>query len=149
MIRTMLAAGGSLFLMSINPVLAHHSYSQFHDHVVSVSGTLEKVVFANPHTMLTVRGETGTVYTGNWRSAFQLQRMGVNSTDLKIGDAVVIAARPHAMRPHMNWPDSAKFGAWATDGPGVWRSPRVRPTLSPSPSRSSGARSRITFRGSE
>ena len=94
MIRVILAVGGSLFLMSVSPVLAHHSYSQFHDHVVSVSGTLEKVVFANPHTMLTVRGDAGTVYTGNWRSAFQLHRMGVNSTDLKVGDVVVISGTP-------------------------------------------------------
>jgi hypothetical protein len=73
---------------------AHHSYSDFYDHVVSVEGTIEKVVFANPHTILTVRAQDGVVYTGNWRAAFQLNRMGVKPTDLKVGDAIVISGTP-------------------------------------------------------
>ena len=73
---------------------AHHSYADFHDHVVSVEGTLEKVLFANPHTILTVRTKDATVYTGNWRAAFQLHTMGVKPTDLKVGDVIVMSGTP-------------------------------------------------------
>lgn len=73
---------------------AHHSYADFHDHVVSVEGTLEKVLFANPHTILTMRTKDATLYTGNWRAAFQLHTMGVNATDLKVGDVIVMSGTP-------------------------------------------------------
>ena len=81
-------------LLCVVPGRAHHSYSDFYDHVVSVEGTIEKVVFANPHTILTVRAQDGAVYTGNWRAAFQLHTMGVTSTDLKVGDVIVMSGTP-------------------------------------------------------
>lgn len=90
--RTILAVGG-IVLLCVVPGRAHHSYADFHDHVVSIEGTLEKVVFANPHTILTVRAKDA-VYTGNWRAAFQLNTMGVKPTDLKAGDAIVISGTP-------------------------------------------------------
>jgi Family of unknown function (DUF6152) len=79
--RLPILAVGGIVLLCVVPGLAHHSYADFHDHVVSIEGTLEKVVFANPHTILTVRGKDA-VYTGNWRAAFQLNTMGVKPTDL-------------------------------------------------------------------
>ena len=81
-------------LLFVAPGRAHHSYSEFYDHVVSVEGTIEKVVFANPHTILTVRAQDGAVYTGNWRAAFQLNTMGVKPTDLKVGDVIIISGTP-------------------------------------------------------
>ena len=42
---------------------AHHSYEEFLDETVSVEGTLEKVFFANPHTILTFRTDDSAVYT--------------------------------------------------------------------------------------
>jgi Family of unknown function (DUF6152) len=82
------------FLLGGTSGRAHHSYADFYDHEVSVEGTLEKVVFANPHTILTVRAKDATVYTGNWRAAFQLNTMGVKPTDLAVGDVIVMSGTP-------------------------------------------------------
>jgi hypothetical protein len=81
------------FLLGSASGRAHHSYADFYDNVVSVEGTLEKVLFANPHTILTVRTKDA-VYTGNWRAAFQLHTMGVNATDLEVGDVIVMSGTP-------------------------------------------------------
>ena len=59
-----------------------------------MEGTLEKVLFANPHTILTLRARDGAVYTANWRAASQLDRMGVRATDIKVGDVVVVSGTP-------------------------------------------------------
>ena len=92
--RQLILAAALVVLFGAAPGRAHHSYSDFYDHVVSVEGTLEKVMFANPHTMLTVRAKDATVYTGNWRAAFQLQTMGVMPSDLKVGDVIVMSGTP-------------------------------------------------------
>ena len=52
---------------------AHHSYAQFSDDIISVEGTLEKVMFVNPHVMLTIRAKDASVYTAEWVAAFTLQ----------------------------------------------------------------------------
>jgi hypothetical protein len=73
---------------------AHHSYTTFYEHFVSIEGTLQGVLYANPHTILTLRTKDGVTYTGNWRAAFQLSRMGVEASSLKVGDVVVMSGTP-------------------------------------------------------
>lgn len=92
--RTVLIAVGVVFLAG-SLVRAHHSYAAFdQDQTVSVEGTLERLLYINPHTILTLRTKDSTVYTAEWTAAFQLERMGVDSAALKIGDVIVVTGSP-------------------------------------------------------
>ena len=73
---------------------AHHSYAGFSDDIVSVEGTLEKVMFANPHVVLTIRTKDSSLYTALWVAAFTLENRGMKANDLKIGDVIVVSGTP-------------------------------------------------------
>jgi hypothetical protein len=73
---------------------AHHSYANFSDNITSIEGTLEKVMFANPHVVLTIRTKDASVYTATWVAAFNLENRGMKATELKIGDVVVVSGTP-------------------------------------------------------
>src|SRR5687767_13849960 len=73
---------------------AHHSYGEFQDQAASLEGTLEKIEFANPHTILTVRAKDGSLHTAIWFAAFQPQSMGVSATSLKVGDQIQLIGTP-------------------------------------------------------
>ena len=83
-------------LVLVNGVVsdAHHSYAEFSDDMVSIEGTLERVMFANPHTTLTIRTKDSSVYTAVWVAAFNLENRGMKASDLKIGDVVVVRGTP-------------------------------------------------------
>jgi hypothetical protein len=81
-------------LASAGEARAHHSYTDFFDYFISVEGTIQRVLYANPHTILTLRTKDGILYTANWRAAYQLSRMGVEATSLKPGDVVVVSGTP-------------------------------------------------------
>jgi hypothetical protein len=81
---------------------AHHSVSgEFNAHdsdLYSVSGTLTKVEWVNPHIYFTVesKGADGVVTTyrfENYPPAFW-QRQGVGRSAFKVGDAMTIEAYP-------------------------------------------------------
>src|SRR5215831_1883285 len=85
------------------PVSAHHSIqSQFDIHrSVSVSGTVAKVEFINPHSYLTVnvKGADGTIqkWAFEMGAVGNLRRAGLSRSDrggLKAGDEVTITALP-------------------------------------------------------
>jgi hypothetical protein len=92
--QTVIAVAAAVLLVAGTPARAHHSYADFLNDTVSVEGTLEKVLFANPHTILTLRARDGAIYTANWRAASQLDRTGVRATDLKVGDVVIVSGTP-------------------------------------------------------
>jgi hypothetical protein len=74
---------------------AHHSYAQFdQDRTVSVEGTIQSVLYANPHVVLTVQTKDNVVYTATWRAAMQLNRQGVDRAHLKAGDTIAISGNP-------------------------------------------------------
>jgi len=76
-------------------VWAHHSYAEFQDHTTSIEGTIVNIVFANPHTILTIRTVDGTLYKATWNSSVPLFSHGVKTTDLKAGDVLAITGFPH------------------------------------------------------
>src|SRR5688572_24301681 len=94
LMKQIIIAVTGVMLLAGASARAHHSYADFLDHTVSVEGTLEKVLYASPHTILTLRTRDGAVYTANWSAAFQLDRMGVSATALKVGDVVVVSGTP-------------------------------------------------------
>ncbi len=94
--RTVLAVAviGVMVVVGSVAARAHHSYTNFGDDLVSVEGTLEQVMFANPHVTLTIRAKDSSVYKAIWVAAFTLENRGMKATDLKVGDAVVISGTP-------------------------------------------------------
>jgi hypothetical protein len=94
MMRSVLALIGVVLLAGSVAVGAHHSYAKFSDNITSIEGTLEKVMFANPHVVLTIRTKDSSVYTATWVAAFNLQNRGMKATDLKIGDVIVVSGTP-------------------------------------------------------
>ena len=99
--RTAVALVGIVLLLSSVGVRAHHSYAEFSENIVAVEGTLEKVLFANPHVTLTIRAKDSSVYTALWVAAFTLENRGMKATDLKIGDAVIVSGTPNR-DPHIH-----------------------------------------------
>jgi hypothetical protein len=92
--RSFLALVGVVLLAGSVAVGAHHSYANFSDNITSIEGTLEKVMFANPHVVLTIRTKDASVYTATWVAAFNLENRGMKATELKIGDVVLVSGTP-------------------------------------------------------
>ena len=92
--RTIVVLVGVVLLVGSVGLRAHHSYAQFSDDIVSIEGTLEKMMFANPHVVLTIRARDASVYTAVWVAAFTLENRGMKSTDLKVGDVIVVSGTP-------------------------------------------------------
>ena len=91
----------ALFLALIGGGLAnaHHSYGDvLRDQSVSVEGTLEWLLFANPHVMLKVKTDNSGTYTAEWLSIPQLSRAGITAWTLKVGDRVVVTGRGGVVR---------------------------------------------------
>jgi hypothetical protein len=90
-----LAAGLSLLCSSV-PVAAHHSFALEYDgsKPVTVSGTVSKVEWTNPHARfyVDVADDRGAVTTYNMElaSPSALNRNGWSSRTLKIGDKVTV-----------------------------------------------------------
>ena len=92
--RTLVVLVAVVLLLGGVQLRAHHSYAGFSDNVISLEGTLEKVMFANPHVVLTVRDKDGAAYTATWVAAFTLQNRGMKATDFKVGDVIVVSGTP-------------------------------------------------------
>ena len=76
-------------------VLAHHSYGLYdREHPTSIEGTLQELMVANPHGMLTVRTDNGTVFVAEWGSVNAVERTGYRPGMLSVGDRVVITGAP-------------------------------------------------------
>ena len=76
--------------LSAATLSAHHSYAAFdREHPVTVEGTIGRVLFANPHVVLTLDtgGKTLSVEWGNLR---QMDRSSVTTDTLRVGDRIVV-----------------------------------------------------------
>jgi Family of unknown function (DUF6152) len=73
---------------------AHHSYAAFdREHPVSIEGNISRVLYANPHVVMTVKAADGD-YTVEWLSFSQLARTPeAKATSLNVGDHVIVTAR--------------------------------------------------------
>ena len=83
-----------VMLVAARPVDAHHSYAAFRDEPITIEGTIDRIEFTNPHTLLTIHDSANRTYTIIWNAAFQLHSMGVQATDLKLGDKVALTGYP-------------------------------------------------------
>jgi hypothetical protein len=97
-LKTLIFALGALATGSAT--FAHHSYAATYDvtHEIKLDGKIVQFVYRNPHSFVHVmttsdKGESQR-WAVEWSGTTQLNNAGVNKESLKIGDAVVITARP-------------------------------------------------------
>ena len=102
-----LAAAGVTLLMSVAPVLAHHSFATQYDinKPVEMKGAITKVEWTNPHARfyIDVRDEKGEVTNWNFEMASPnvLARNGWKPNTLKIGDQVTVGGYLARSAPRM------------------------------------------------
>ena len=95
----LVALVSGLLLVAV-PVMAHHSFMGEYDlsKAVTLSGTITKVEWANPHISfeIAVRDAAGKVthWTLESASPSSLVRRGWTSTSLKAGDVITVQAFP-------------------------------------------------------
>ena len=79
---------------------AHHSYGATYEvnKQVTLEGKLVQFVFRNPHSFVHVQApdQNGVPqrWAVEWAGTTQLGTQGVNRESLRVGDAIVIVARP-------------------------------------------------------
>ena len=87
---------GSFLLLSANELCAHHSFAAEFDAAkpFSLTGTVTKVVWANPHAWLYVDVVDAQKKTTNWavelNSPNALMRAGWKRDTLKLGDVITV-----------------------------------------------------------
>ena len=74
---------------------AHHSFAStyFRDKTVSVEGKVVEFLYRNPHSVVLVEAG-GVTWAGDWSSAGQLSRQGIDEDTLKPGDHVIVTGNP-------------------------------------------------------
>ena len=88
------------FLAGGSAAWAHHSYGATYNSKkeIKLEGKLVQFVYRNPHSFVhvTAPDETGAMqrWAVEWSGTSQLANSGVTRESLKVGDAVVITARP-------------------------------------------------------
>jgi hypothetical protein len=98
--RTTAGAVSAAFvgLLAATPVLAHHSFALF-DHVnrVTVTGTVQKFDWSNPHVFIELDVSDGSNvkhYSVECASPNVLTRVGWKYSDIKKGDKVTLLINP-------------------------------------------------------
>lgn len=92
--------GAAAMLIAATAAYAHHSYAATYDvnREVTLTGNIVQFVYRNPHSFVhvTTKGENGETerWAVEWSGTTQLGNSGVTKETLKVGDAVVIQARP-------------------------------------------------------
>ena len=92
--RLLIAAG---LLFAAIPILAHHSFRAEYDETqtVTVTGTVTKVSWSNPHVMLDMNVKDDSGKLANWKmelaSPNGLMRQGWKVDSLKPGDRVAVS----------------------------------------------------------
>ncbi len=79
-------------------VAAHHSYAGFFDpkeRTTVVEGTLESIIYANPHVVLRIRAADSTLYTVTWQARTWVERQaGVTKSTFQVGDHLIVVGAP-------------------------------------------------------
>ena len=87
-------------LATASAAYAHHSYAATYDvnREITLQGKIVQFVYRNPHSFVhvTAAGENGATerWAVEWSGTTQLNNAGVTKESLKVGDVVVIRARP-------------------------------------------------------
>lgn len=69
----------------------HHGYSEYdRNSVVSMEGTVQNVMWGNPHVLITLQTADRGEFRVEWNSVFQLARSGVTAVPVKVGDRLIV-----------------------------------------------------------
>jgi hypothetical protein len=99
------AAAGALWLTAL--ASAHHSFAAEFDRnmPITVSGTVTKVEWMNPHARFYIDAKDDAGATVNWdfelASPNGLMRRGWNRNSMKIGDVVTVTGHRAKNNPHV------------------------------------------------
>ena len=104
--RMSCVAAALLLAAAAFPVSAHHSAAVFDmSKEISVQGTVEKWVWANPHSWLYIRVAKADGSQEIWGceagSTGMLARSGWNAADMKAGDKVTVSGAPERNGSHV------------------------------------------------
>jgi len=71
--------------------MAHHGYTEYdRNAAVTLEGTVKRVLWTNPHVVLTLEARNGVVYSVEWAAVTQLSRQGIETAPVKEGDTLVV-----------------------------------------------------------
>lgn len=93
--RTLSAAAAVLFFMGTR-ISAHHAFAAEYDedNLITVSGSVSKFEWINPHALLSVYGTDSAGKAVRWKfemgSPGGLESLGWKKTDLKTGDRITV-----------------------------------------------------------
>ena len=77
---------------STAPLLAHHAWPVDQGKLVTVTGTVTKVEWAEPHPMFTIEARAANGRTETWQiggpAIVRMEANGCTKTTLKVGDVV-------------------------------------------------------------
>jgi Family of unknown function (DUF6152) len=88
------------FVLVASVARAHHSYGATYEtkKEIKLEGKLVQFVYRNPHSFVHMQApdESGTMqrWAVEWSGTAQLANSGVQRDSLKVGDAIVVSARP-------------------------------------------------------
>ena len=88
------------FMVATSAASAHHSYGATYNtkQEIKLEGKLVQFVYRNPHSFVHVEApdSAGAVqrWAVEWAGTSQLANSGITQASLKVGDQVVITARP-------------------------------------------------------
>ena len=97
MFKSLTALAASLALvLAAQLSIAHHSHAMFDlSRRVTVTGTVQKFEFTNPHSWLRVNDQAdGALWSFETLSPSQLVRMGVKVSSIASGSKVTVTAAP-------------------------------------------------------
>ena len=86
-----------LFLVACaGMVWAHHSYPKFYftDQRVTLKGQVTKVVFDDPHAVLTIETKESGIWLAEWTKPSTLRKYGVQADTVRTGDFLEIQGSP-------------------------------------------------------
>ncbi|MBZ5633246.1 MAG: hypothetical protein LAO55_08965 [Acidobacteriia bacterium] len=88
--RTILTSMAAL-LLTAGSMIGHHGYAEYDRNApVTLEGNLKRVLWANPHVVLTLETQTKGEYSVEWGAVFQLSRQGISAVPVKEGDRLIV-----------------------------------------------------------
>jgi Family of unknown function (DUF6152) len=80
------------FIGVASPTAAHHPPRFERCKSVAITGRIESVNWANPHVVVSIKSDDGTIHQALWLNVQQLGRAGIQQDTLAVGDQVVVTA---------------------------------------------------------
>jgi len=78
-------------LLTAGSVIAHHGYTEYdRNATVALEGTIKRVVWANPHVVLTLETQEKGEYSVEWGAVAQLTRQGISAASVRQGDHLIV-----------------------------------------------------------